>query len=144
MVIHILRTPTLIGASFPLTATAAASMGAHAVGAARRPLLFEFQVPSRSAYHARVGGRILRAVALRLAREAHSAIRSGNARCLIQIVDVEQLPRAIRAACVALDFPFTRDTCAALIRVAVELPSGFVCFAAHACVAGLASQVCVV
>ena len=78
MVTHIALAPTLIGASFPLTAAAAASMGAHAVGAARRPLLLELHVPSRAAHDAIVGCRILRAIAFRLAREAHSTVASST------------------------------------------------------------------
>ena len=78
MVVHIFLTPTSIFASLPRQAAATASMGAHAVGAARRPLLLELHVPSRAANDAIVGCRILRAIAFRFAREAHSTIVSST------------------------------------------------------------------
>ena len=74
MVLEIILRPAFLAAKFPLRAAAASSVGVHAVGAGRRALRGEFQVPSRPAYRARVGGRIFRAVAVRLAREAHPAV----------------------------------------------------------------------
>ena len=114
-------------------------MGAHAIDAAWRPLLLELQVPSRPAYDARVGGRILRAVSLRLARKTHSTVGSGSAGCHLEIIRVEEFLRALVTACVALHLFVFGQTCATLPGQAVEMIRGRLFLAAHASMARLAA-----